>query len=222
MEPLDNRKSGKLDQVFLWVLSTFNYLYFTLLGFPVTSAEKGPHSVTHVGWILGYICLFFLIPYDFTDKVSQRLTVQKKNVTHCSIIIPQTVIPFSIQILIFLFYLSLSAVLFAPPLSLPCCHQSPEDPIFSFSSSSAPNGHIFCVNFLYHLCQAVGHVRTSPEPGQSVHRSQHSPAQRVLGLWVSCSWVGVSILLRCHTFSLLSFTGVWWFCLNTGIRMIFS
>lgn len=141
MEPLDNRKSGKLDQVFLWVLSTSNYLYFTLLGFPVTSAEKGPHSVTRVGWILGYICLFFLNPYDFIDKILQRLTVQKKNVTHCSIIIPQTVIPFSIQILIFLLYLSLSAVLFAPPLSLPCCHQSPEDPIFSFSSSSAPNAH---------------------------------------------------------------------------------
>lgn len=76
---------------------------------------------------------------------------------------------------------------------------------------SLPTPIIFCLKPFYHLCQAVGHVRTSPKSGQSLHRSKHSPAQRVLGLWVSCSWVGVSILLRCNAFGLLSFTDMWFF-----------
>lgn len=41
-------------------------------------------------------------------------------------------------------------------------------------------------------CQAVGHVGSSAKSGACLHRGQHTPPSRVLGLWVSCSGVGVS------------------------------
>lgn len=74
-----------------------------------------------------------------------------------------------------------------------------------------PPTPIICCLTPYHLCQAVGHVGTSSKSGPSVHGSQYSPAQRVLGLWVSCRWMGVRILLRCRDDSLLSFIDIWFF-----------
>lgn len=48
------------------------------------------------------------------------------------------------------------------------------------------------VRSYHHLCQAVGHVRTRAKPGPSVHGGQHSSAQGILGLWVTCGWMGVN------------------------------
>lgn len=73
------------------------------------------------------------------------------------------------------------------PLSSP---PQPTFPTFPFLPPSKPP---CCLKRSHHLCQTVGHVWTSAEPGPSVHRGQHSSAQRVLGLWISCGGMGVNI-----------------------------